>query len=143
MSDPETSIVQSLMDPIDALSDDDAVARLDHGQLVAADILDLSDDEQRLVQPEPTPELPCRSRRRTRKAVSDVDSASQHGSQLTRAVKTNCKCKGASCRSPWRESPEAFDKLLNLRMVIHSLPKLDADEEVPWLNKTSRSNAHN
>ena len=119
------------MEPIDALSDDDAVARPDRGQLVAANILDLSDDEERLVQlepPPPHPELPPRARRR-RKPVSDVDSASQHSSQLTRVVKTNCKCKGASCKSPWRESPEAFDKLLSLRMTIHSLPKLDADEE--------------
>ena len=124
------------MHSIDALSDEELLGahNLPENRIVPFDLNELSDDEQVGHHAEPPVgkgivRYPRRRKRQTDEALADAERISLHTGALTRVVKTNCKCKNSSCRSPWRESPPAFDKLLSMRLMVHSLPKLDSDQE--------------
>ena len=55
----------------------------------------------------------------------------EHRRRLRVATDRNCTCKIQGCRAAWRDSQADLQRLLDLRLEIHQLPKLDADHEVP------------
>lgn len=101
------------MQQIVSLSDDDADPR---------DIVHLSDEE--VSRPNPVAHRPP-----SKPKQSSVEQCHQHARKLTRVVKNNCRRKLVNCREPWRKSEKKFDELLQLRLSLHEMGKLDADEE--------------
>jgi len=109
---------------IEALSDDEHVA-LQQRQPAAIDTL--SDDEV-------LPAISEGERRKYSKRKSLVlrqDEIVEHRRRLRIATDRNCTCKIQGCRAAWRESQAELQQLLDLRLEIHQLPKMDADHEVP------------
>ncbi len=116
-----------MLEPINSLSDDDTVA-VSSSQLVPRDVVDLSDDDAN----QALPPIPKREKRRR---VSSADVVQDHSKRLRLVIKGNCSCKEQDCRKQWRDAaPAEFDRLLQLRLTVHELPKLDSDEEVRWQN---------
>ena len=119
-----------MLEPINSLSDDDSVA-VSGSQLalVPRDIVDLSDDD------DANQALPAIPKREKRRRVSSADFVQNHSKRLQLVIKGKCSCKEPNCRKQWRDAaPAEFDRLLQLRLTVHELPKLDSDEEVLWRN---------
>lgn len=101
------------------------------------DIVAFSDDEgqpQAFVQAPaaPAPGLnnavaPTGTKRRLQASPEEIKHS--HSRKLHNVMSQKCKCKFSRCRAPWKDDPAAFDELLELRLRLQELPKLDADEE--------------
>ena len=102
---------------VDALSDDDA-------QRLVRPVEGLSDDDVTT-----SPALPLRPKQKRK--FLEANAVKLHATRLRAAVDSNCKCRSnVACSGPWRSDPEAFEELLQFRLQIHQLPKLEADREV-------------
>ena len=74
------------------------------------------------------------SSRPKRKAIEfEQAQISDHFRSLRNVTHRNCTCKIPECRRHFRDDPAKLDALLQLRLEIHQLPKLDADEKAAWL----------
>ena len=116
------------MEDVDALSDGEAANCMQ-------DVVLLSDDEAIV----PAPQQP--DNRLKRKSSVDLRDISLATNRLKNIVQSNCKCKKqGQCRAPWRE-PAEFEKILQLRLRLHSMEKAQCDREalIPffWLCETT------
>lgn len=104
---------------LDYLSDDEP-------QQIVPAVDELSDDG---AEPAPAPgehvQLPPRKRK-----YLEQDQVTEHFRRLRLVVQSNCKCSSPTCRSPWKSDQAALQDLLQKRLQIHQLPKLEADREV-------------
>ena len=107
---------------VDILSDDDAGPR-------PAAIDALSDEDLAIPAP---PEKPKYVKRKS--LEFSREEIQEHRRRLRVACDRKCSCKLAACRQSWKESQADFESLLHLRLEIHQLPKLDADNEVSLWN---------
>lgn len=105
------------------------------------DIVALSDDEGHPAAPVPAqvpaPDLEravAVGWRKRRLPASSDQTKHCHSRRLQLVVSQRCKCKLSQCRAPWKDDPAAFEKLLQLRLTVQQLPKLDADEEATWVH---------
>lgn len=114
----------SLPAAVDQLSDDDQQPI----DAVSGAIRELSDDEQHL-QPDAPPPPPGPVRTKRQKPLGQ-NELREHAHCLQIAVNSKCKCKDPSCKSAWKNNPGAFDALLQKRLQLHQLPKLEADRDV-------------
>lgn len=106
------------------LSDEDGVVQHDgdHGA-VPASVDQLSDDE--------AAEAAVLKRQRKAKEL-DAKEISAQTRRLRALVKSNCKCANGQCRKPFQDDAGLFDQLLQKRMQIIELPKLESDREEPY-----------
>ena len=96
---------------IEELSDDDIFAQDEHAPVIA----DSGGASS--------------SSRPKRKAIEfEQAQITDHYRRLRIAINSNCNCKIPECRTHFRD-PAKLDALLQLRLEIHQLPKLDADEK--------------
>lgn len=69
---------------------------------------------------------------RVRKVGLSAEEVSHHSKRLRAVVYGKCKCKGNVCRLYWREHPDTLDSVLQKRIMLKELPKLEADREAQW-----------
>ena len=109
---------------ITELSDDDRV-QLEGGQPSSSsaqhEVDKLSDDEAfeaSLKRCKPAKELSSKE-------------ISEQFRRLRCVVSSKCKCSGSTCTIPFREDAGLLDSLLQQRMMLLELPKLEADRMAP------------
>ncbi len=73
---------------------------------------------------------PVRFKRLSSLEACDLSEISK---KLRGVVSSNCKCKQGACRAHWRE-PANFERILQVRLKLHSMHKLQADREALVLN---------
>ena len=94
-------------------------------------ILDSSEEEQVVVHEEPHGNRPAKRRLRNIQPLAlEAALLSEHRVRLRKVVQAKCKCEDAGCRKPWAgpDQQHAFDQLLDKRVQLHGLPKLEADK---------------
>ena len=98
------------------------------------DVLALSDDEPPTV-PKVVPGKPSRNPARARgpKLKNAAFKPVSLPLILRRRVEGACGCN-ESCFQPFRDSRQLFQQLLDLRIFLSKLTKLEQDEEVPLLD---------
>ena len=101
---------------VDYLSDDEP-------QQIVPAVDELSDDGAQAA--------PARGHALLRKRkYLEQDQVTEHFRRLRLVVQSKCKCSSPTCRSPWKSDQAALQDLLQKRLQIHQLPKLEADREV-------------
>ena len=110
--------------PVSELSDDEQV-QCEAGQpsssSVPNDLNALSDDEAHEASSK---------RCKPAKELSSKEVSDQFR-RLRCVASSKCKCSGGSCTGPFKEDPGLLDCLLQQRMMLLELPKMEADRMAP------------
>ena len=116
---------------IDHLSDDEETG---NEVLRAAGVETLSDDDGDLRVATPPSSNSRAKRPRDRRARHlDREEVSREWKKLRSVVFSKCKCKDRFCREGFRQDRSALDALLQHRVQLLELPKIDSDREVSSL----------
>lgn len=124
---------------ITELSDEEA-SRPCGGQALSRVVDSLSDDERPSTS-KPYEEPPASSRGRSpckrKRDLKPARTKHEVRTQVVRCTQSVCKCARKSTsrsrRSCFQQFGQLVDKVLDLRLKIYNLHKLDSDKFVPWL----------
>lgn len=109
--------------PVDELSDDDEHAAHAEQQGQLRDVDELSNDDDIAER--------AAAKRKPKKELTPQDRQAQI-QRLRNVVSAKCRCSAGNCRKPFKENPALCHKLLEQRILIMELPKLEADRMVSW-----------